>query len=115
MTWYREWFGEEYLELYAHRDEEEARQQVRFFRAQCGMLKGPVLDLACGKGRHVSELLAAGYRVVGCDLPAHGDPRARAGAGRAGRGGRDPGPDQDCAWLGIAGGDPVPEDPAGSC
>lgn len=68
MTWYREWFGEEYLELYAHRDEEEARQQVRFFRAQCGMLKGPVLDLACGKGRHVGELRASGYRVVGCDL-----------------------------------------------
>lgn len=68
MTWYREWFGEEYLDLYAHRDEEEARKQVHFFRSQCGMIRGAVLDLACGSGRHVRELHAAGFRVVGCDL-----------------------------------------------
>ena len=68
MTWYREWFGEEYLELYSHRDEEEARRQVAFFREQCGDVRGSVLDLACGMGRHVSELRAGGYRAVGCDL-----------------------------------------------
>jgi SAM-dependent methyltransferase len=68
MAWYQEWFGEEYLELYAHRDEHEARQQVAFFREQCGDLRGPVLDLACGMGRHIRELQALGYRAVGCDL-----------------------------------------------
>jgi SAM-dependent methyltransferase len=68
MTWYQEWFGEEYLELYAHRDENEARLQVAFFRAQFGTLRGPVLDLACGMGRHMQELHASGYRAVGCDL-----------------------------------------------
>ncbi len=68
MTWYQEWFGEEYLELYSHRDENEARQQVAFFRKQCGMVAGPVLDLACGTGRHIQELQANGYRAVGCDL-----------------------------------------------
>lgn len=68
MTWYQEWFGEEYLELYAHRDEEEARQQVAFFHRVCGSLNGSVLDLACGMGRHVQELQALGYRTVGCDL-----------------------------------------------
>lgn len=72
MTWYQEWFGEEYLELYANRDEEEARQQVAFFHRICGpvvgRLKGPVLDLACGMGRHVQELRALGYHPVGCDL-----------------------------------------------
>lgn len=72
MTWYQEWFGEEYLELYAHRDEEEARQQVAFFHRQCGeaaaSLKAPVLDLACGMGRHVQELQTLGYHTVGCDL-----------------------------------------------
>lgn len=68
MTWYQEWFGEEYLELYAHRDEEEARQQVSFFQRTCGALHGPVLDLACGMGRHVQELQALGYHTVGCDL-----------------------------------------------
>ncbi len=68
MTWYQEWFGEEYLELYSHRDEHEARQQVTFFRQQCGMVRGPVLDLASGMGRHIQELREHGYRAVGCDL-----------------------------------------------
>jgi SAM-dependent methyltransferase len=68
MAWYQEWFGAEYLELYSHRDENEARQQVAFFQEQCGKIDGPVLDLACGMGRHIQELEAAGYRAVGCDL-----------------------------------------------
>jgi SAM-dependent methyltransferase len=68
VTWYREWFGEEYLELYSHRDEHEARQQVAFFRERSGAIEGPVLDLACGMGRHMKELQALGYRPIGCDL-----------------------------------------------
>lgn len=68
MTWYQEWFGEEYLELYSYRDESEAKEQVAFFRSHVGMLRGRVLDLACGTGRHMTELHAAGYDAVGCDL-----------------------------------------------
>ncbi|HUF19017.1 MAG TPA: class I SAM-dependent methyltransferase [Thermoanaerobaculia bacterium] len=68
MTWYLEWFGEEYLDLYSYRDEEEARRQVAFFRAKVGEVPGMVLDLACGSGRHVRELEAQGYSVAGCDL-----------------------------------------------
>ncbi|HEV7921455.1 MAG TPA: class I SAM-dependent methyltransferase [Thermoanaerobaculia bacterium] len=68
MTWYQEWFGEEYLELYSYRDDDEARQQVAFFLQQCGRVHGPVLDLACGRGRHMQELQAHGFRPVGCDL-----------------------------------------------
>jgi SAM-dependent methyltransferase len=68
MAWYQEWFGEEYLELYAHRDEAEAKEQVDFFRRRCGAVRGALLDLACGMGRHMAMLKAAGYRAVGCDL-----------------------------------------------
>jgi SAM-dependent methyltransferase len=68
VAWYQEWFGEEYLELYSYRDEHEAKQQVAFFHEQCGATERPVLDLACGIGRHMQELAAAGYRPVGCDL-----------------------------------------------
>jgi SAM-dependent methyltransferase len=68
MAWYQEWFGEEYLELYSHRDENEAREQVAFFRRQCGDIGGPILDLACGMGRHIQELTTLGYRAIGCDL-----------------------------------------------
>lgn len=68
MTWYQEWFGEEYLELYSHRDENEARQQVAFLHTQLGDVGGAILDLACGMGRHIQELRATGYHAVGCDL-----------------------------------------------
>ena len=68
MAWYQEWFGEEYLELYSHRDENEARQQVAFFNDQAGSVDGPVLDLACGTGRHIQELQTLGFHAVGCDL-----------------------------------------------
>ena len=68
MTWYQEWFGEEYLELYSYRDETEAKEQVGFFRQHVGSLHGPVLDLACGTGRHMAELKCAGYQPIGCDL-----------------------------------------------
>jgi SAM-dependent methyltransferase len=68
MAWFQEWFGEEYLELYSYRDATEAKQQVAFFKGQCGPVDGPVLDLACGTGRHMIELKAAGYRSIGCDL-----------------------------------------------
>jgi SAM-dependent methyltransferase len=68
VAWFQEWFGEEYLELYSYRDSTEAKQQVGFFCSRFGKLRGPVLDLACGNGRHVSELQAAGYHAVGCDL-----------------------------------------------
>ncbi|MDX1582073.1 MAG: class I SAM-dependent methyltransferase [Thermoanaerobaculia bacterium] len=70
MTWYQEWFGEEYLDLYSHRDEEEARSHIEFFRKQVGSVDGMVLDLACGSGRHLMELESAGYSAVGFDLSA---------------------------------------------
>ena len=68
MTWYREWFGEEYLDLYSYRDEEEARRQVSFFQDRFGPIDGIALDLACGTGRHIQELVAQGYHFVGSDL-----------------------------------------------
>jgi len=68
LAWYREWFGEEYLDLYSNRDEQEARQQVAFFRENFGKVRGSILDLACGSGRHIDELRNEGYDVVGCDL-----------------------------------------------
>lgn len=68
MTWYREWFGEEYLDLYAYRDEQEAKTHVAFLKREIGNVRGPLLDLACGNGRHLQELRANGYHAVGCDL-----------------------------------------------
>jgi SAM-dependent methyltransferase len=70
MAWYKDWFGEDYLELYAHRDEGEAQRQVEFVRRFVADGKSPraVLDLACGAGRHTAVLREAGYRTLGVDL-----------------------------------------------
>lgn len=66
--WFRDWFGEEYLDLYPHRDAAEAREAVDLFLAATHPPEGLVLDLACGAGRHVRELERRGISVVGLDL-----------------------------------------------
>lgn len=66
--WFRDWFGEEYLALYPHRDEEEAARAVRLFLDSVGASGQFVLDLACGAGRHLRELRSAGVHSVGLDL-----------------------------------------------
>lgn len=69
--WFRDWFGRAYLELYPHRDEEEAVRAVALYRERAGLAAGArVLDLACGAGRHLQRLRAAGLRAVGIDLSA---------------------------------------------
>lgn len=68
-AWYRRWFGEEYLALYPHRNEAEARRAVDLFRRLCRPAPGArVLDLACGAGRHLEPLASSGLRPVGLDL-----------------------------------------------
>ncbi|MEE8523791.1 MAG: class I SAM-dependent methyltransferase [Thermoanaerobaculia bacterium] len=70
MAWYKDWFGEEYLELYAHRDAGEADRHVEFVERHLGAGDRPraVLDLACGAGRHTAALRRHGYRTLGVDL-----------------------------------------------
>lgn len=70
MAWYREWFGEEYLELYAHRDAREAEENLDFAERALADRPRPaaVLDLACGAGRHTERLRQRGYRALGVDL-----------------------------------------------
>jgi SAM-dependent methyltransferase len=67
--WFEEWFGEEYLQLYPHRDEAEADQAVGLIVRATGLAPGwRVLDVACGAGRHARAFRAAGARCVGLDL-----------------------------------------------
>jgi SAM-dependent methyltransferase len=69
MPWYKDWFGEEYLELYSHRGESEAEEHVEFVERHLGGPRpGAVLDLACGAGRHTAALRQRGYRTLGLDL-----------------------------------------------
>ena len=69
MAWYKEWFGEEYLELYSNRDASEAEENAEFvIRHLDGPRPRAVLDLACGAGRHTAALRRRGYRTLGVDL-----------------------------------------------
>lgn len=69
MAWYKEWFGEDYLDLYAHRDAGEAQGHIDFVEALFTDRKPlAVLDLACGAGRHTRELRKRGHRALGTDL-----------------------------------------------
>ncbi len=69
--WFEEWFGEEYLELYPHRDEADAERAVRLVLSATGFVPGwRVLDVACGAGRHARALRRAGARCFGLDLSA---------------------------------------------
>ena len=67
--WYRDWFGEDYLKVYPHRDQQEAVAQVAFVEKVLPLSPGAaVLDLGCGNGRHARELSRRGYEVTCLDL-----------------------------------------------
>lgn len=67
--WFEEWFGEEYLQLYPHRDEAEADRAVALVAGATGLRPGwRVLDVGCGAGRHARAFRSVGARCVGLDL-----------------------------------------------
>lgn len=66
--WFEHWFGEEYLRLYPHRDEQDAERVVALIARHLTLADRLVLDLACGPGRHAKSLAQRGARVVGLDL-----------------------------------------------
>lgn len=67
--WFEDWFGEEYLALYEHRDVEEAHEVAALIASWIGEVPdAAVLDLACGAGRHQRMLADRGWWTVGLDL-----------------------------------------------
>jgi SAM-dependent methyltransferase len=69
--WYEEWFGEDYLRLYPHRDDAEAERAVALIAETVHLQPGwRVLDVACGAGRHTRAFVTRGARCFGLDLSA---------------------------------------------
>lgn len=68
MPWYERAFGEFYLELYAHRDEGEARRVLDLVFPGEELVGCRVLDLACGAGRYLPEIQRKGGQALGMDL-----------------------------------------------
>lgn len=66
--WYEQWFGEDYLRIYQHRDETEAERAIELIATNLvGRQINAVLDLACGAGRH-TKVLDERWWTVGLDL-----------------------------------------------
>ena len=68
--WFADWFGDAYLELYPHRDVEDARRVLTLISATVHLPGARVLDLACGQGRHAIQIDELGANVTGVDLSA---------------------------------------------
>lgn len=68
--WFKKWFSDKhYLDLYQHRDEEDARWIINLLQRSIPVnTKSKVLDIACGSGRHSIELARRGFEVTGFDL-----------------------------------------------
>lgn len=68
--WFKDWFAsEEYLQVYSHRDKEEAKLLIEFILKGISIPKRAfVLDAACGAGRHTKIFLEKNYKIVGFDL-----------------------------------------------
>jgi SAM-dependent methyltransferase len=66
--WFEQWFGEEYIALYPHRNDAEAQRVVSLIAATLASRRVRlVLDLACGSGRH-ARFLGERWWTSGVDL-----------------------------------------------
>ncbi|MFH1699156.1 MAG: class I SAM-dependent methyltransferase [Candidatus Zixiibacteriota bacterium] len=69
QNWFRESFSDDYLWLYAHRNDSEANRQAKVALKLLPFRKGQkVLDVACGAGRHIVAFARLGARMTGVDL-----------------------------------------------
>ncbi len=70
MSWFENWFDSPFYPiLYSDRNEEEAQKFIdNLIREIPLQTPGPLLDLACGRGRHSKYLAEQGFEVTGVDL-----------------------------------------------
>lgn len=68
--WFEDWFNtEEYLNVYSHRNEEDAKNLFDLITKNILIEKGSkVLDLACGAGRHSILFAKNGFNVTAVDI-----------------------------------------------
>jgi SAM-dependent methyltransferase len=66
--WYENWFDENYLKLYNHRDSADAKKQVKLIENKINLTSEmSILDLCCGEGRHSILFQEKGYLIKGID------------------------------------------------
>lgn len=70
MAWYKDLFAaEDPAREDRYIENEESRREVGFVIEKLGLAPGMrILDLCCGRGRHLVDLMRCGYDAVGVDL-----------------------------------------------
>lgn len=69
--WFVRAFERIYLDVYPHRDDEEAERNTPAVLALLGLpTNARILDLGCGAGRYARAIARRGYQVTGVDLSA---------------------------------------------
>jgi len=67
--WYKNWFGKDYLKVYSHRDQKDAKQLVQLILANISLYNdSQILDIGCGQGRHLSIFAEKQFHITGIDL-----------------------------------------------
>ncbi len=84
--WFEEWFNtEEYLNVYRHRNDEDAERLVDLILSNIELVEGAdIIDLACGSGRHSILFAERGFNVTAVDLSENLLNVARVAAGSLG-------------------------------
>ena len=68
MNWFENWFDENYLDVYRHRNDLDALRQIELILKNVSLSKrDKILDLGCGIGRHVEILHKKKFLVEGID------------------------------------------------
>lgn len=85
IPWFRRWFDSTYYhKLYAHRDEQEARNFIDALICQLQPSSdSSIIDVGCGTGRHCKYLASKGFQVTGIDLAFSNIKEARKSAGKS--------------------------------
>lgn len=68
--WWTAAFTAAYLEVYHHRSDAQAAQEIAGLLPRLAAAPGPIVDAGCGAGRHLCALRAAGLPALGFDLSA---------------------------------------------
>ena len=67
--WYKTSFSQDYLRIYQHRDDNEAKHALDNLLSHLEIPDNAIcLDLCCGFGRHLSYLNSKGIKTFGVDL-----------------------------------------------
>ncbi|MFC1553742.1 class I SAM-dependent methyltransferase [candidate division KSB1 bacterium] len=67
--WFKNWFGEDYLQVYSHRNANESEVFINTLTGLIALKPGSsILDLCCGAGRYSILLAKKDFKVTGVDL-----------------------------------------------